>query len=701
VRLFRRLKKNITYLNDKEIEQIENAFLLAKDAHSKQKRTSGEPYITHPLSVATILAEMHMDADSIIAAILHDVIEDTEINKERILQQFGNTVAELVDGVTKLTKINFSSKAEAQAESFLKMVLAMYQDIRVILIKLADRLHNMRTMKSITYAKRKRVSKETLTIYAPIAHRLGMHDLYTELEDLSFSASYPLRYKVLKSAIKKSRGNRKEILKDLESDVIRIFNRSNINFSIISREKHIYSIYQKMKTKHLMFSGIMDVYGFRLIVNTRDDCYRALGIAHSIYKPVPGRFKDYIALSKINGYQSLHTSLFGPHGVPVEIQIRTKEMDHIASKGIAAHWFYKSSTEKNKSQIKAQEWISNMLEMQRTTLNPLEFVDNVKRDLFPDQIYIFTSRGGIMELPRGATVIDFAYAIHTDIGNSCIGAKIDRKYVPLSEPLSNGQTVVVITSKRARPNPAWLDFVRTGKARSAIRHNLKYQKTNDAVILGRKLLEKALLKLGVEFSKINHEIITAFRNDLKLTSLEKLYEDIGIGNRTAVFVAHQIASKTSQKNSAEKQTKHKPFVIKGAEGMVIHFSHCCYPLPGDPIVGFISKGHGLIIHRDRCQKISSIRNDPDKYIFVSWDQNISEDFLSAIKIRIKHHKGAFADLSKSIADSGSNIEDITILEKSGDSHLILLKIYVKNKDHLIKVMSRLSALKITISVTRM
>ncbi|MBN2689943.1 MAG: RelA/SpoT family protein [Gammaproteobacteria bacterium] len=700
MRLFRKLEKRLSYLDKGDIEKIKQAFNIANEAHEGQKRSSGENYIIHPIAVAVILSEMRMDADSIIAGLLHDTIEDTKINKDKVTQLFGKTIAELVDGVTKLTKINFSSKAEAQAESFRKMVLAMSQDIRVIIIKLADRLHNMRTLTSLPTNKQRRIARETLGIYAPIAHRLGMHEFYIELEDLSFAACYPLRYKVLKASIKRASGNRKEILRELEKEVKKHFSKGSINsLSISCREKHLYSVYRKMRKKHLQLSEIMDLYGFRIIVNSKDDCYRALGVAHSLYKPLPGKFKDYIAIPKINGYQSLHTLLFGPHGVPVEIQIRTTDMDQVANKGIAAHWLYKSDEKQDASHIKAQRWISNMLEMQKATGNSLEFVENVKIDLFPEQIYVFTPNGGIMELPRGSTIIDFAYAVHTGVGNCCVAAKIDRQYAALSTVLNNGQTITIITSPNARPNPAWLSFIKTGKARSAIRHYLKQQQGEDAINLGRELLEKSLNNLATSIDKIPKDTIKATLKEMELTSLDDLLADIGLGNRVAMFVAHQLLHISKQKSRDEK-SEQKPLIIRGAEGMVVNCASCCLPIPGDPAVGIISRGHGLVLHSDRCAKIAAIRKKPDRYILVQWADDVKGDFLTLIHARIKHRRGTFAELTKTISDAGANIEDVTVRERSGDTHLIALKIYVHNRDHLHKVIHRLESINSVVNVFR-
>ena len=504
MRLLRKLRRKCQYLLPEQIEAIEQAYLLAFEAHQGQSRVSGEPYITHPLAVACILAELEMDHETIMAALMHDVIEDTPVDKQKLIEKFGEQVAELVDGVSKLTQIEFITRAEAQAENFRKMVLAMSRDIRVILVKLADRLHNMRTLGALSESRKNRIGRETLEIFAPIAKRLGMHEISTELEELSFSALYPLRYRVLKESVRKARGDRKKILNLIGKALKDGLKESNLPSCTISgREKHLYSIYRKMHRKHVPFNEIMDVYAFRIIVDSVDTCYRALGVIHRLFKPVPERFKDYIAIPKANGYQSLHTSLFGPYGLPVEVQIRTLDMHRMATTGIAAHWLYKGSDQKmHSSQLRAERWVKNLLELQQSSGNSLEFIESVKVDLFPDEVYVFTPKGNIMQLPVGATAVDFAYMVHTDVGNTCVAAKIDRQLAPLSSQLSSGQTVEVITTLGARPNPAWLDFVVTSKARSGIRHFLKTQRRGESVSLGTQLLKQALANFSLSFKKL-------------------------------------------------------------------------------------------------------------------------------------------------------------------------------------------------------
>ncbi|MGL6036094.1 MAG: RelA/SpoT family protein, partial [Legionella sp.] len=581
------------YLEQAQIEKCYQAYQVAEKAHHGQMRRSGEPYITHPVAAALILANMRLDYQTIMATLLHDVVEDTSISKEDLTAQFGEEVTALVDGVTKLTKIKFESKAEAQAENFRKMVLAMVKDIRVIIVKLADRLHNMRTLGVMPYAKRRRIAIETLEIYAPIANRLGMHSIYVGLEDLGFQALYPMRYRAIKSAVEKSRGNRRELTQTIEKDLQHALAQLNIPYEqVFGRQKHLYSIYRKMRLKKASFTEITDVFAFRVITDDIDSCYRILGALHCTYKPVPQRFKDYIGIPKANGYQSLHTTLFGPFGVPLEVQIRTREMDKVADNGVAAHWIYKSSgLEVNEAQLRAREWVQSLLEMQRSTGSSLEFIENVKIDLFPDEVYVFTPKGHIMELPKGATPVDFAYTVHSGVGNSCVAAKVNRRLVPLSIPLSNGQTVEIITAPGAHPNPAWLNFVVTGKARSNIRHFLKSQQHAESIVLGKRLLEQSLIELSSDYAKVPPESLLALISDLHYKSADDLLYAIGIGNQMSIVIAKRLVV-AHDVNELEKDKT--PLAIKGTEGMVVHFGECCQPIPGDNIVGQFQQGRGII-----------------------------------------------------------------------------------------------------------
>ena len=577
------------YMTPDELADIERAYIFAKKAHGSQIRYTGEPYITHPLAVAIILAEMHMDAETIMAALLHDVVEDTETSLQTLTEQFSQEVAELVDGVTKLTQIHFESRAQAQAENFRKMVMAMSRDIRIILIKLADRLHNMRTIQGMPPGSRRRIALETLEIFAPIANRLGMHAFRVELEDLGFRARYPLRYKILEQAVSKAGGNRHEIMVVIEKkmhDALEAANIAAVNLS--SRGKHLYSIYKKMHEKHLSFSEIMDVYGFRILVSKADACYRVLGVLHSLFKPIPQRFKDYIAIPKANGYQSLHTILFGPYGVPIEVQIRTEEMHRVAENGIAAHWLYKTEKKTLEDiQSRAYVWLQSMVELDQHSRNSLEFIEDVKIDLFPDEVYVFTPKGKIIELPMGATAVDFAYAIHSDIGNTCIAAKLDKRLSPLSTPLESGQQVEIVTAPLARPNAAWLSFVVTGKARSQIKHYLKKQQYEESIALGKRLLEKALFAYGVELSQIDMKILQQMVNAEHLSSVTQLFEEIGMGHRPAPLLAKQLIILLDNQRDAATQDALHPLMIQGTEGLVMSYATCCHPIPGDHIAGFI------------------------------------------------------------------------------------------------------------------
>lgn len=692
-----------SYLTDTEIHKIQEAYLLGEKAHAGQSRASGEPYITHPLEVARILASMRMDSESIIAAILHDVIEDTHIDKLSIAKEFGTSVAELVDGVSKLTKIQFDSKAEAQAENFRKMILAMTKDIRVILIKLADRLHNMRTLGPFRVEKKRRIAEETLDIYAPIASRLGMHNFFVEFEELGFQTLYPLRYKILKNAVKKARGNRKEILKEIEQTLNKGLAKQGYSIVlIVGREKHLYSIYKKMRNRKIPFSEIMDMYAFRIITEDLDTCYRVLGTVHQLYKPVPERFKDYIAIPKANGYQSLHTTLFGPYGVPIEIQIRTREMDHIADSGIAAHWHYKSpESTLNEAQMKARAWLKNLMDLQESSRSPIEFFENVKIDLFPDEVYVFTPKGQIMELPAGATSVDFAYAVHTDVGNSCIAAKINRRLAPLSTPLSNGQTIEVLTAPGARPNPAWLNFVVTPKARSNIRHFIRGRKRAESIVLGQQLLTTSLETLSVDMATItdNHwdEIVGLFHYKMR----EDLFEAIGLGNQLPLVIAQELLGKLSleEKQGQRIISKH-PVTIKGSQGMVVDFAECCRPIPGDPIVGVFNVGKGLLIHTEQCKKIAKICTSPEKCIAVQWADDVTGEFKADLRVEVENQRGVLANLASTIARTDSNIDDISLDAQDGRYNIIHLTVSVRDRRHLARIIRRIRVLRMVNKVQR-
>lgn len=677
-----------SYLSPDQIEDVRRAYYFAKEAHEGQYRRSGEPYITHPLSVAYILSDMHMDHQSLMAAMLHDVIEDTNVGKENVASDFGDVVAELVDGVSKISQIKFESRAIAQAENFRKMVLAMTQDIRVILVKLADRLHNMRTLDVLQPKKRRRIANETLEIYAPIANRLGMNNMRVEFEDLGFQALYPMRSNLIRKAIKKARGNRKELVTIIEESIRNRLDEENLKGRVIGREKHLYSIYQKMRNNRKPFYEIMDVYGFRLVVDSVDSCYRALGIMHNLYKPIPGRFKDYIAIPKTNGYQSLHTTLKGMNGVPIEIQIRTEEMEAMANDGIAAHWLYKSDKGfTNAAQARAREWMKNLLEMQQRAGNSLEFIENVKIDLFPDEVYVFTPKGNILELPSGATPVDFAYAVHTDVGNSCVAARVDHRLAPLSSPIVSGQTVEIITAPGARPNPAWLSFVITSKARSNIRHFLKNQQQSESIDLGKRLLEKALASFDNKLEDIPQSQIQMVVEESKFENFDRLLADIGLGNRMAQLVARRLMP--SDEDPVNQSKSPRPLAIKGTEGMVLNFAKCCRPIPGDHIIGHLSSGRGIVVHIESCRNISDIRGKPEKCLPVNWATDVEGEYIVELRLELESQRGLLALIASTITDADANLESIHMEEKNAHFTVIKLFIGVKNRVHLASVIKKL------------
>ena len=692
-----------SYLGKDQINNVRRAYYYAEQAHEGQFRHTGDAYVTHPLAVASILSEMHMDHQSLMAAMLHDVIEDTGVTKTAIKSQFGNTVADLVDGVSKLNKITFSSHAEAQAENFQKMAMAMAKDLRVILVKIADRLHNMRTLEVLTSDKRRRIGRETLDIYAPIANRLGMNNVRVEFEELCFTALYPMRARRISAAVKRVRGNRKEIVLQIQTSLEACLEREGLPGRTIGREKHLYSIYEKMRSKHKSFSEIMDVYAFRIVVDSVDACYRVLGAVHSLYKPVPGRFKDYIAIPKANGYQSLHTTLFGMHGVPIEIQIRTEEMEAMANNGIASHWLYKSSDDlPSNAHIRAREWVNGLLDIQKHAGNSLEFIENVKIDLFPDEIYVFTPKGTIFELPAGSTAVDFAYAIHTDVGSSCVACRISRRLAPLSEPLQSGQTVEIITAPGTQPNPAWLSFVITGKARSNIRHYLKNQKYSESVALGRRLLNKALANFGSNLASVAKENINTVLNQTSLKSLDQLLEEIGLGNRMSYLIAQRLTkhSDIALLENGSKPEQQESLAIRGSEGMVMNYAKCCHPIPGDPIVGHISSGRGMVIHTDDCNNITEIRDNPEKCVAVSWDPNVEGEFSVELRVELENLRGIIATLATTITGAEANIEKISTVERDARFIIVNLSLNVRNRVHLAHVMKRVRLIKAVTSVTR-
>ena len=687
-----------TYLSADQVNLVRRAFFYAEQAHDGQRRRSGEAYVTHPLAVANILANMHMDHQSLMAAMLHDVIEDTGIAKEALTAQFGESVAELVDGVSKLTQMTFETKAEAQAENFQKMAMAMARDIRVILVKLADRLHNMRTLEVLAGEKRRRIAKETLDIYAPIANRLGMHSVRIEFEELGFKAMHPMRSARIQQAVKRARGNRKEIVNKIEESLIHCLAREGLEGDVLGREKHLYGIYQKMRGKRRAFNEIMDVYAFRVIVDKVDTCYRVLGAMHNLYKPLPGRFKDYIAIPKANGYQSLHTTLFGMHGVPIEIQIRTREMEEMANYGIAAHWLYKSSeTDQPKgTHARARQWVKGVLEMQQRAGNPLEFIESVKIDLFPDEVYVFTPKGRIMEMPKGSTAVDFAYAVHTDVGNNCIACRINRRLAPLSEPLQSGATVEIVTAPGVRPNPAWLNFVVTGKARTHIRHALKLQRRSESISLGERLLNKVLTGFNSHIDQLLPERVQAVLAEYRLEVLEDLLEDIGLGNRMAYVVARRLlASEGDRLPIAEG-----PLAIRGTEGLVLSYAKCCTPIPGDAIVGHLSAGKGMVVHLETCKNIAEIRQNPEKCIQLSWAKEVVGEFNVELRIELEHQRGLIALLASNVNAADGNIEKISMDERDGRTSVVRLIVSVHDRVHLARVLRKIRGLKGVMHINR-
>lgn len=693
------------YLEPDQVAAIRRAYEFGANAHTGQRRMSGEPYIQHPLEVTSILADMRMDHETLVAALLHDVIEDTGTDKDVIRAEFGRDVAAIVDGVSKLTQMEFDSFAEAQARNIQKMLLAMTGDIRVILVKLADRLHNMRTLAALPPPKRRRIARETLEIYAPIAQRLGMNGIRHELEDLGFRALYPNRYRILSAEVKKARGNRKEIVNKIRNSIKRRLRQQKIAGDVVGREKHVYSIYKKMRQKHLSFADVFDVYAFRIIVESADDCYRVLGVVHNLYKPVPGKFKDYIAIPKANGYQSLHTGLFSPYGVPIEVQVRTRTMNDVAESGIAAHWLYKSGDGATKNAHKrAREWLRGLLELQRQAGDSQEFLEHVKMDLFPDEVYVFTPKGEILELPHGATAVDFAYAVHTDVGRHCVAARIDRQLAPLKTTLITGQTVEIITAPGAQPNPAWLNFVVTSKARSAIRHYLKHLQADEARTLGRRMLDRELEVFSSAVDTIDRDVLSGVLTEMKVDDLGKLLEDIGLGKRLAPLVARHLVASGGDALTGEKippaDGKASPLLIEGTEGMVVSFPKCCHPIPGDPILGHVSTGKGLVIHHQACRNVIDFRNNPDKWVDVQWARDITSEFTAEIRMVITNQRGALANIASVISDQGADIEDLKMSER-GDRYVdLIFNIRVRDRLHLARVIRRLRGIRHVTRVTR-
>lgn len=671
-----------SYLPEEQVKVVVKAYEYGARAHDGQTRKSGEPYIQHPVAVAQILAGMRMDGEAIAAAVLHDVIEDTETNVEQLTEEFGEEVANLVDGVSKLDQMHFNSRAEAQSESFRKMMLAMIEDIRVILVKLADRLHNMKTLDAMPRDKQRRIATETLEIYAPIANRLGMNRIKVELEDLGMRYLYPYRYRVLEKALKRSRSSLRQGLKAISARISKALTEEGIEGSVQSREKRLYSIYKKMTEKNRLLGDVADVYGIRVVVGSVDDCYRVLGIVHGIYKPMPGRFKDYVAIPRMNGYQSLHTTLFGPKGMPLEVQIRTVEMDQVAESGVAAHWQYKAYDKSaGTPQRRARQWLARLDEIEKSGSSE-EFLESVKVDLFPDKIYVFTPKGEIMPMPKGATVVDFAYAVHTDVGNRCVAAKIDRILVPLRTVLENGQTIEVITARDAKPNPNWVTFVTTAKARSAIRSFMRGMVTSESVDLGRRLLDRALKDVDSSLRKVGKVRMREILDELGLNTDAELFEQIGLGERLAPLTARLLIDDPKKSDTAPKAPE---LVIAGTEGMVVSYAKCCHPIPGDEVMGYMSAGRGVVIHRHECGNMINFRKHPEKWLTVSWEDGIDRDFQSQIHVDAVNKTGVLAEVAATIADSDSNIEQVAVHNPDDETTEMTFVLTVADRKHLASI----------------
>ncbi|QOW20050.1 bifunctional (p)ppGpp synthetase/guanosine-3',5'-bis(diphosphate) 3'-pyrophosphohydrolase [Lysobacter ciconiae] len=698
------LERAAAYLDDAQRAQLRQAWVVGAAAHSGQMRSSGEPYITHPVAVARILAEQGLDVETLLAAILHDTIEDTALGWDDIASQFGPTVAELVDGVTKLDKLQFRDRQEANAESFRKMLLAMSRDLRVILIKLADRLHNMRTLGAKDPQSRQRIARETLEIYAPIAQRLGMNQIKSELQDLGFRALHPYRHAVLEKRIRAAPMVRREALVQIEANLAQRLTREQIPHRLISRVKSPWSIYTKMRAEAKSFAQVMDVFGYRIVLRTVADCYHALGVVHSVYKPLDARFRDFIAIPKANGYQSLHTVLFGPYGAPIEVQLRTEEMDLVAEKGVAAHWTYKEGGQApNSAQNRAYNWISGLVESQHATGSSLEFLENVKIDLFPDEVYLFSPKGDILSLPRNAIALDFAYAVHTDVGNTAVAARVDGKLVPLRTRLSNGERVEIITAKSSTPKPQWLEYVVSSKARTAIRHQLKQMGHEDAVQLGHRMLDRALEALGSSLERVSAARLDAYLHEGRHPRLEALLADIALGNKMPSQVAYALARSPGEDAApapAHTALTQEKILITGSERGVISFANCCMPLPGDDIMGYHTAGKGIVVHRKECPNVAEYRKSPDRWVSIGWDHTVSGDFSAALRIEVDNRPGALAQVAAAIADAKSNIDRVEYLERDINVAVLRFSIEVKDRRHLANVIRKVRRLSVVLGVQR-
>ncbi|MCC4610055.1 MULTISPECIES: bifunctional (p)ppGpp synthetase/guanosine-3',5'-bis(diphosphate) 3'-pyrophosphohydrolase [Xanthomonas] len=690
-----------SYLPREQLPILRRAWEVGATAHAGQTRKSGEPYITHPVAVAGVLAELGLDMESLIAAILHDTIEDTPLTREELASEFGEAVAELVDGVTKLDKLKFRDRQEAAAESFRKMLLAMSRDLRVIMIKLADRLHNMRTLGAQSTEARGRIARETLEIYAPIAQRLGMSLIKSELQNLGFRALYPWRHAIIEKHIRSQPVVRRESMAQVEVQLSQRLAKEGLEHRLVSRIKTPWSIYSKMHEENKSFDQVMDVFGFRLVVRSVADCYHALGAVHATFKPLDGRFRDFIAIPKANGYQSLHTVLFGPYGSPIEVQIRTEEMDLIAERGVAAHWTYKvGSASPNSAQSRAHDWIVELIDSQRAAGSSLEFLDNVKVDLFPDEVYLFTPKGKILALPRNSTALDFAYAVHTDVGNRAVASRVDKKLVPLRTKLVSGQAVEIITARSATPKPQWLEFVVSSKARTAIRHQLKQLEHEDAVQLGHRMLDRALEAMDSSLERLPKGRLDAFLNEHRYPRLEALLADVALGNWMPTQAAQALMAYAELRGGGHSKHSHEKILIDGSERGVISFANCCQPIPGDEIMGYHTAGKGIVVHRLDCPNLAELRKSPERWVPIDWDSSVTGDYDTALVVEVENRTGVLAQLAAAIAQSQSNIERVDYLDRDFNAAVLRFNIQVRDRRHLAEVMRRLRRLHVVQSVGR-
>jgi guanosine-3',5'-bis(diphosphate) 3'-pyrophosphohydrolase len=681
------------YLPPDQVARVRRAYVIGATAHQGQTRKSGEPYITHPIAVATLLADMGMDVETICAAILHDALEDTPLERRVIEEEFGEPVAELVDGVTKLDKLQFADRQEAAAESFRKMLLAMARDLRVILIKLADRLHNMRTLDAMLPEARRRIARETLDIYAPIAQRLGMNKIKAELQDLGFKALHPFRHAVLARRIQAQPVVRREAMVKIEAALAQKLVQEGLPNRLVGRVKSPFSIYQKMKGEHKSLDQVLDVFGFRIVVGNVMQCYHALGAVHSLYKPLDARFRDFIAIPKANGYQSLHTVLFSPFGSPIEVQIRTEDMDLVAERGIAAHWVYKNTgSSPSSAQSRAHTWLTNLLESQRFAGSSLEFLENVKVDLFPDEVYLFTPKGDILALPRNSTALDFAYAVHTDVGDHAVAARVDKKLVPLRSKLVSGQTVEIISAASASPNPSWLEFVVSSKARTAIRHYLKHLQHEDAVELGHRMLDRALEALETSLDRVPAATLEQYLGESRLRRLEDLLAEVALGNRMPAQVAQALTQAKGDRVAATPGPMTEKILITGAERGVLSFANCCHPIPGDDIMGFLSAGKGVVVHQLECPNVSEYRKSPERWVPIAWDRNVQGDYKAGLRVEVENKPGVLAQVAAAIAEAESNIDNVEYRERDLRLAVMHFSIEVKHRKHLADVIRRIRRL---------